>query len=215
MHAGEVCFQINTQYLGRNWDACWCTRTTQCPTRTVAHMRGRTPGFSLTSLLCRGDSRWGRDFRIRVRSPSQDRYWQGRAEMEGNPLNAPPSCERPCPLQQSSLIMAVLCFAGNREACQYYWLFTQTKLSQGIGMGKRKWLSFISFHWPLMCSQEQDMPIGPRQMEALQLKGVSVLLRELLLHEEPKMTAISVTQPNVSLLFISPAFIGRRGGTER
>lgn len=82
-------------------------------------------------------------------------------------------------------------------------------------MGKRKWLSFISFHWPLMCSQEQDMPIGPRQMEALQLKGVSVLLRELLLHEEPKMMAISVTQPNVSPLFISPAFIGRTAGTER
>lgn len=44
-----------------------------------------------------------------------------------------------------------------------------------------------------MCSQEQDMPIGPCQMEALQLKGVSVLLTELRLHEEHKMTAISET----------------------
>lgn len=74
-------------------------------------------------------------------------------------------------------------------------------------MGERKWLSFISFHWPLMCSQERDMPIDPCQMEALLLKGVSVLLTELLLHEEPKMTAISVTQPNISPLFISPSFI--------
>lgn len=77
-------------------------------------------------------------------------------------------------------------------------------------MGERKWLSFISFHWPLMCSQERDMPIGPCQMEALLLKGVSVLLTQLLLHEEPKMTAISVTQPNISPLFFFAIFYSGR-----